>query len=234
MWTGGRQEYLVELPLPAPTVPQTVTVTWLPGAPPLTIQAATLVDGRTGMFVPLLPSDRGRFRLVHSGDVKVYENLDGLPRAHLVHRTQVATDPDEAIALLAAPDFDPATTAVVEGPVALDGAAAPGDAATLVAYAPERVVVETQSAAPALLVLADGADPGWRATVDGTDVPIVRTDGLLRGVPVDAGRHTVEFVYAPESWVRGLAVGGVGVVLLALLLIGPWAVALRRAARPGV
>ena len=40
----------------------------------------TLIDARTGMFTPLLPSDRGRFRLVHSGDVKIYENLDVLPR----------------------------------------------------------------------------------------------------------------------------------------------------------
>ncbi len=231
---GGRQEYLVELPLPAPTVPQTVTVTWALGAPPLTLQAATLVDGRTGMFVALLPSDRGRFRLVHSGDVKVYENLDVLPRAYLVHRTRVATDADDAIALLAVRDFDPATTAVVEGDVALDGVAAPGDTATLAAYAPERVVVATLSATPALLVLADGDDPGWRATVDGSPVGIVRTNGLLRGVPVPAGEHTVAFVYAPTSWARGLVVGGAGGVLLALLLIGPGVMALRRAARPGV
>ncbi len=233
---GARQEYLVELPLSGPTTVQTVTVTWEPGpaAAPLTVQAVTLVDGRTGMFTALLPSDRGRYRLVHSGDVKVYENLDVLPRAYLVHRTLAATDPADAIALLAARAFDPATTAVVEAPLTLDGTAAPDDAATLVAYAPERVVVATASAAPALLVLSDSDDPGWQATVDGAPAAIHRTNGQVRGVAVPAGRHTVEFVYAPQSWGRGLIVGGVGGALLALLLVGPWLITLRRPARRGV
>jgi hypothetical protein len=234
---AGRQEYLVELPLAGPTRVHTVTVTWQPTAPelpPLTVQAVTLVDGRTGMFSPLLPSDRGRYRRVHSGDVKVYENLDVLPRAYLVQRTLPAADPDQAIALVAERNFDPATTAVVEAPLTLGGTPAPGDAATLVAYAPERVVVATTSAAPALLILSDTHDPGWHATVDGVPAAILRTNGHVRGVAIPAGRHTVEFVYAPPSWPRGLAVGAVGALLLILLLAGPRLLSLRRSARDSV
>jgi hypothetical protein len=47
----------------------------------LTVQAVTLYDARTRMFAALLPSDRGRFQLEHSGDVKIYRNLDLLPCA---------------------------------------------------------------------------------------------------------------------------------------------------------
>ncbi len=51
-----------------------------------------------------------------------------------------------------------------------------------------------------LVVLADTYFPGWKATVDGEDAPIVRTDHLLRGVVVGKGAHTIEFRYAPWSW----------------------------------
>ncbi|MCC6455478.1 MAG: YfhO family protein [Caldilineaceae bacterium] len=217
---GERQEYRVSLELPAVLTPDAITLTWQPDAPPITVQAATLVDARTGMFTALLPSDRGRFQLAHSGDVKIYENLDLLPRAYLVHRVLTAADADQAVAQVAAADFDPADAAVVEGLDAFRTTASPGDGAALLDYAPERVLIESHSAEPALLVLSDGDDPGWHATVDGAPVPIYRTNVLLRGVEVPAGRHRVEFVYRPAPWQQGLWVGAVGLVLIAGLLVG--------------
>jgi hypothetical protein len=217
---GGRQEYRVSLELPILFTPVAITLTWLPDAPPITVQAATLVDARTGMFTALLPSDRGRFQQVHSGDVKIYENLDLLPRAYLVHNVLAATDADHALALVAAGAFDPAEAAVVEGIAGFRTSAAPGDGATLLDYAPERVLIESASVEPALLVLSDGDDPGWRATVDGVPVPIYRTNVLLRGVEVPAGRHTVEFIYRPDPWQQGLWVGAIGLMLLVGLLVG--------------
>ncbi len=79
---GGRQEYRARLALPTPTTPLSLTVKWLADSPDLLVQAVTLFDQRLGMF-SALPSDRGRFSLVHSGDVKVYENLD-VTYAHLI------------------------------------------------------------------------------------------------------------------------------------------------------
>jgi hypothetical protein len=240
---GGRQETLLTLPLPAIQTPTALTLTWAgPPAPPLTVQAATLVDARTRMFTPLLPSDRGRFRRVHSGDVKIYENLDVLPRAYRVATLLPAADPADALALVAARAFDPRRAAVVEG---LPGAppaqvtADPGTA-TIVSYAPTRVVITTTGVTPGLLVLADGDDPGWRATVDGQSAPILRTNVLARGVQVPAGTQTVEFVYTPVGWMRGLGLGllgGIGVAALGIAAVAgdnrkrPGA---PRSAQPGV
>ncbi|HXF61721.1 MAG TPA: YfhO family protein [Caldilineaceae bacterium] len=212
---GGRQEYLVALSLPEPMRPATITVALQDSPLPLMIQAATLVDGRTGMFQPLLPSDRGRFRLVHSGDVKIYENLDVLPRAYLVHSALAAPDAASALDRLAALDFDPAQAAVVEGLDSFTNAAAPGDAATITAYAPERVAVQTRSQAPALLVLGDTAYPGWTATVDGAPAPIHRANALFRGVVVPAGEHTVVFTYRPTRWSWAVGLSALGVLLIA-------------------
>ncbi len=223
---GERQEYLVAMELPEIQTPTTLTVTWQADAPPISVQAATLVDARTGMFRALLPSDRGRYRLVHSGDVKLYENLDVLPRAYLVHTVHAAATADDAVTQVAAQvageGFDLRHAAVVEGLPGFTGEAAAGDGATVRHYSPESVTVHTTSATAALLVLADTFDPGWRATVDGVPVSIYRTNVLLRGVPVPAGEHTVTFVYAPVAWQQGLGVGLVGLLLLAGLWMFAW------------
>ena len=63
-------------------------------------------------------------------------------------------------------------------------------------------------------MLTDSWFPGWKATVDGHDVPIERVDYLIRGVPVPAGAHRVEFRYQPASWRAGWILS-----LLALIAI---------------
>jgi uncharacterized membrane protein YfhO len=83
-------------------------------------------------------------------------------------------------------------------------------------HRPTRVRLRTRAAAEAFLVLGDVDYPGWRAFVDGRRVPIHRTDYVLRGVVIPAGKHVVEFVFRPVSFQRGLAVTG----LSALVLLG--------------
>jgi len=126
-------------------------------------------------------------------DARVYENPDGVPRAFVVGSETVTGD---QLAAVTAPGFDPLETAVVSERLNLSGSGS----ASLVADEPERVVVRAAASDRALLVLADTWFPGWRAKVDGRDAPIVRADQLLRGVPIPAGTHTVEFTYAPWSW----------------------------------
>ncbi len=188
----------------------------------LIVQAATLYDARTRMFAALLPSDRGRFQLEHSGDVKVYRNLDVLPRAYLAHEMAAVADLEGALAFLRG---QPGVT-VVEG--SLDGAqpAHRDDRAEIVAYHPERVQIRTQSAAPALLVLSDSLYPGWSATVDGEPVAIKAVNGLFRGVVTPAGAHEVVFTFEPTGWRQGLWLAVLGGLLLVALSVG--AVLIRR------
>lgn len=232
---GGRQEYRVVIDLAAVGSPHAITLVAAADAPPVTVQAATLVDTRTGMFTPLLPSDRGRFHRVHSGDVKVYENLDLLPRARLVYRTLPVDDPAAALAVVADATFDPAQVAVVEADLALDASPASTGDAEIVLYSPERIVIRTTSDAAALLVLADADYPGWTATVDGAPAEIVRTNVLLRGVAVPPGEHDVEMRYRPSHWPQALWFGALGWLGLALLWLAPSVGRLLRArSRPGV
>lgn len=176
------------------------------------LEALTLVDSRDKTFQPLTPPP---YRLIHSGDVKIYENTAALPRAFIVPVWQWQPDTAAAVAAMAAPGFDPARTAVLVG----DGAATgptDGGTAEIAAYAPERVAVHVNGDG-GLLLLTDAFYPGWEATLDGAPAPLYAADGLFRGVLIPPGAHEVVFAFRPRSVRLG---AGVSLVGLAVLLAG--------------
>ena len=166
--------------------------------------------------------DQG-LREVYSGpDARLYR-LDGaLPRTWFVPAQRVVEDGDAALDAIGRPGFEPRLTGVTERRVPGVPERAPGGAggsARLVAYERERVVIRSRADRAGLVVLSDTHYPGWKAEVDGEEVPVERVDYLLRGVPVPAGAHTVVFRYAPLSWTIGWAVSLVALLGLALALV---------------
>lgn len=77
-----------------------------------------------------------------------------------------------------------------------------------------------------LLVINDTYYPGWQATVDGVGTPILWTNYLFMGVPLEPGVHTVRLEYRPASVPLGLAVS----LIAGLVLVG--VVLARRSATP--
>jgi len=53
------------------------------------------------------------------------------------------------------------------------------------------VILSVKGAAGGFLLLADSFMPGWSATVDGQDAPILRGDLCFRAVPVPEGVTSV-------------------------------------------
>ncbi len=153
-------------------------------------------------------------------DAVVYENPAAVPRAFVVGRARVVGSADAALDAVAAPGFDAREEAIVERPV---GALGGSGEARVDEAAPERMRVTAAARGEALLVTSDVFLPGWKATVDGREVPLERVDYLLRGVRLPAGTHRVEFTYAPWSWTAGWIVS-----LLAALALGAWLLAGRR------
>ncbi|MCS7178433.1 MAG: YfhO family protein [Anaerolineae bacterium] len=199
-WPGRPEgnDYAVRLRWGRAARPTAISITATLPQGRLVVRGLSLIDERTGAFQSLVLSDRGRFRLVHSGDVKVYENLDVLPRTFVVHRARGATS--------FPPDFDPMTEIIVEGGTDLDARPEGPESVRIAAYEPERVEVEVEVAAPGYLVLTDAHYPGWRAWVDGREVPIATADLLFRAIYLTPGRHRVEFRFQPRSVWLGAAI----------------------------
>jgi len=89
-----------------------ITVTALLPTGQFVLRGVSLIHGPTTTSRSVLLSTEGHYRQVHSGDVKVYENLDVLPRAYIVHRLKIASTPEEAIAVMKRPQFDSRAEAV--------------------------------------------------------------------------------------------------------------------------
>ena len=231
---------LVWLPLPEPTQLEAleISLTEAAGDMGLTVQAVTLIDERTDTFVPLLPSDRGHFRRVHSGDVKIYERFDVPDTGNFLHgrahqfgdssRVQLfgavrpVTSPADAVKLLQMPGPEAIVEASLETVANWGLASSDAAQASLLSYAPERIVIHTYNQQPAFLVLKDAYYPGWQAMVNGTPAAIYAANVLFRGVPVPSGENEVVFSYQPYTWQTGLWVsmaGGVLWLLLALVTI---------------
>ena len=230
---GVAQELTPELPaapdlyrlhLPRPGVPEEIELSCPVEAPDCEAQAVTLVDARDGSFQPLTFAP---YRLIYSGDVKIYENIDVQPRIFLVGDWQWAADEATAVAAMRAEGFDPRVSAVVIG---ADDGATPGGgqgSAEVVSYAPEQVVVRATADGDTLLVLTDAFYPGWVATVDGAPATIHQVDGLFRGVFLPAGEHEIEFRYQPA----GFRLGTFGSLLGLTVMVGIFGLARSKRSR---
>jgi len=75
-----------------------------------------------------------------------------------------------------------------------------GDRVQIMAYTARQVDIEVETSSPGVLVLGDTYFPGWKAEINGREVPVFRANYLLRGIAVDSGRHRVRFFYHPLSF----------------------------------
>ena len=116
---------------------------------------------------------------------RIFRNLAELPRFRAVSRLRRLTDEQ----FLAATDLDFEREAVADAPPL-----PPANArVSLTHYAPHRQRVRTESDAPFFLASSEKLTPELAVTIDGREVPLVRSDLLFAGVQVPAGRHEVVF-----------------------------------------
>jgi hypothetical protein len=159
------------------------------------------------------------FPLVYRDDAVVYENPGALPRSYVVGAWESAPDAQAARARVLAGQLNLRSHAVVEGAPAGTGG---GDGrAEIVEYSANRVTIDVETSRPALVVLTDTFHPGWRGRVDGAVTQIYRVNGVVRGVFVDQGRHRIEMTFFPLSQGIGLLLGGLALVALILMPLGP-------------
>lgn len=82
--------------------------------------------------------------------------------------------------------------------------------------------IEAVSKGNGILVVNDSYWPGWRAKIDGKEVPIWRADYVVRAVPWPSGRHILEMSYEPREVQIGLLVSMAGGIALFALAVMEW------------
>ena len=104
-----------------------------------------------------------------------------------------------------------------------DGAAQPAQAGVVLGADfsdPNRIEAEVEAGRACMLVSSDVWFPGWKAEVDGKAAEVFRVNYCQRGIWLEAGRHRVKMVFAPEAQARGLRIS----LLSAALLLVLWGV----------
>ena len=90
----------------------------------------------------------------------------------------------------------------------------------LTSYKPNELLYSASSAAGGLAVFSEIYYPyGWKAFIDGKEVEHVRVDYVLRGLEIPAGKHEVKFVFAPESFIVGSKISGIGSILILIAIV---------------
>jgi hypothetical protein len=112
--------------------------------------------------------------------------------------------------------LDPAAQSVVllpHSPIRQDAAAT----ASVISYDEQSYRIRYHAASPSLLKLSVTWYPGWRATLAGGELPVVRVDHALMGAVVPAGDDEVEFRFHSNYLAAGLAI-----TLVAALGLACW------------
>lgn len=90
----------------------------------------------------------------------------------------------------------------------------------LTSYHPDKMQYEYTATNDAFAVFSEVFyDKGWKAYVDGKEIPIIRADYLLRALQLPSGTHKVEFIFDPESHKMGNLLTLISSILLGLGIV---------------
>ncbi len=172
--------------------------------------------------------DNENYQLVYDGEIRIYENLDAMPRAYLVSNAVIVNNEEGLETALL--NLDPKTTVVLEGqPDMVIEASETVGQVTHIDYTANEVTITVHTDAPSYLVLADTYFDGWKAYIREagctntddceTELGIYRANGNFRAVTVPAGEYVIRFKYSPMTIKIGLYVTFVALVILLLAFL---------------
>lgn len=178
--------------------------------------------------------ERLRLRFLRTlGRLSLWKNESAYGRLRWVPQWESVPDLDGAIERLVDPGFSGRVACVVtadgrahdalasrlpSGVADSTDAAATDAQCAMVRETPEEIEISADTTAAGILMLADTFAPGWHVYVDGVREPILKVNGMFRGVFLPPGKHSVTFTYAPLSVTLGLLITG-----LSLLACLGWA-----------
>jgi hypothetical protein len=91
----------------------------------------------------------------------------------------------------------------------------------LVEHNPNYLKYESSSQSDGFAIFSEIYYPkGWHASVDGTEVSLLRANYVLRALNVPAGKHIIEFRFQPKAYTVGNKITTASSWIMLLLLVG--------------
>ncbi len=150
----------------------------------------------------------------------VYELVNVLPKAFFVDSTITAETASEAFSYLSPGQADFSKVAVVENYDAVTSADS-SSSVEITNYTGAEISMSISRSTPGFLVLSEIYYPaGWVALLNGEEIPIHKTNYLVRGFQIPAGEHTLELDFKPQSYALGVRLSWfslIGQILIALI-----------------
>jgi hypothetical protein len=157
------------------------------------------------------------FREIMRDPIKVYEDTEAMDRVAWIPRALILHDSAAVTNALNTASFNPRTSILVTSEYAglippelrvdslhtSDSLPSAGRARVLT-YQPNKIIVAASATQRGIILLSEIFYPGWRAKVDGTPVPIIKADQVLRALVVPAGEHKIELLYRPTFFFPSL------------------------------
>jgi hypothetical protein len=145
------------------------------------------------------------------GPLTLYENPAALPRAFLVSSAVKAASDEEALQILKSSGFQARTTVVLQEVAELPRTADGAGTVTWTSCATDRLELQVQAAAEAILVVSDTWDAGWEAQIDGQETPVWKGNLAFRALAIPAGAHRIVMRFRPPSARNGLLLTGAAI-----------------------
>lgn len=156
-----------------------------------------------------------RVRLVHGNDLEAIASAN--PRlTSIIDVTDKANHnaaDDASLQRLSTP-IDDSALDLRGAPVAVVNASV-----DVIEYTFNKAVFDVRTDQSGFFHYADAYASGWRARMDGQDVPVYRANHVFKGVVLPPGNHRVEFVYDPASFRVGLIISLVSLSLAVALAV---------------
>lgn len=164
-----------------------------------------------------------RFQLVYTGSIRIYKNNSCLPRAFLVPCAITLKSKNEVFEMLSDSKFDPTRKAILEDKAPVTKCTDNKDSLVqIISYRPNQVDIITKMQDEGFLVLTDSYYPGWQVYVDGKKDKIYRAYYALRAVYLPEGKHKVQFVYRPRSFLIGRNISIAAIIFIIGIFILAW------------
>lgn len=172
--------------------------------------------------IPVLNMLNTRYMIVNP-EAAPLTNPYALGNAWFVNEVRMVANQDEEI--LSLNSINPRTTAVIEktfeNTIPSDLSNDTSATIELTSYKPDHLVYKSNTQKTQVAIFSEiYYSDGWKAYIDGKEVPYFRANYALRGLQIPEGNHTIEFKFEPKTFEISKNISYAGSALLFLFVGG--------------